>query len=543
MKQKILGILKRLISILLIPFAMIGTIVIWLGKKIVFLVKGQTHYGRVTRQFLVILGVSLIGLAYISPGVINQPIRGLNAIIQEDLGGLEQLDQLPGGVEITPILQSIAIPEIPESSFILGLDLQGGVRIVYDVDVENVSNVNIDAALDSLRQVVGMRVNTFGVSEPRIFIEEGDTTRLVVELAGIDNPEQAVEQIGQTPLLQFFKGRPAIDQERILNSNQEFFDQLQSGELDLSTMDEEDIPLENPFYEEEDLILEGSDVSRASVVFDPTTGAPQVSVIFDSEGRRTFAEFTRDNLGEQLFIVLDGEVISGPTINEEIPTGQALISGQFSIEESRTLVDSLNAGALPLPIIIASLQTVEASLGVSALEQSIQAAILGLALVAVYMLLMYRGFGFVALIALILYSIFVMTLIKLLGFTLTLAGITGFIVSIGLAVDGNILIFERIKEELKNQHTFEYSVKEGFRRAWISIRDSQVSTFISALILFYLASGIVQGFAVSLALGVIVSMFTAVTVTRMIIILLVTQNWLMKHRLGNWLLFMNDTNR
>lgn len=543
MKQKILGVLKRLVTIFLVPFAVIGAIIIWFGKRLMFLAKGQTRYGRVARQFGVVLFIGMVGLVFIAPGLINQPIRGLNAIIQEDLGNWEQLDQLPGDGVVQTFLQEVSIPQVPDSPFILGLDLQGGVRIVYDIDLSEVDSGSRDAALDSLRQVVSGRVNSFGVSEPRIFIEEGEVTRLVVELAGIDDPDQAVTQIGQTPRLQFFKGRPQAEQQRLISQNQEFFTQLQSGELDLADLEEGDISLENPYYQEEDLVLEGSDISRATVAFDPTTGAPQVSVVFDTEGRRTFAEFTRENVGETLFIVLDGEIVSGPVINEEIPTGQAVISGQFSTQEARTLVDSLNAGALPVPITIAALQTVEASLGITALEQSVRAAAFGLALVAVYMLVFYRGYGIVALIALAFYAIFVMSLVKLLGFTLTLAGITGFIVSIGLAVDGNILIFERIKEELTGGHTFDYAVKEGFKRAWISIRDSQVSTFISALILFYLASGVVQGFAVSLALGVIVSMFTAVTITRMIITLMVTQDWLMKRQWGNWLLFMKDTNR
>ncbi|MFB6225586.1 MAG: protein translocase subunit SecD, partial [Candidatus Paceibacteria bacterium] len=237
-------------------------------------------------------------------------------------------------------------------------------------------------------------------------------------------------------------------------------------------------------------------------------------------GQEAFSSYTKKNVGEQMYIVLDGQVVSAPRINEAIPGGQAVITGNFTTEEARNQVEQLNAGSLPLPIELAQQQTVKASLGEDALNQSLKAGLVGFALVVAFMLLMYRLPGAVAVVALALYVLFSLSLFKLFGITLSLAGIMGFIVSLGLAVDGNILIFERMKEELKRGHTLTGALDEGFRRAWRSIRDSQISTLISAIILFYATTGLVQGFAVTLAIGVVVSLFTSVAVSRVILLLI-----------------------
>ena len=509
---------KRVGKISMWPFAAVGKLVVWLAK-------GNTRYGKIVRQFALVLILVLAGAVYTFPDVVNRPVAGINAS-KEALASWERLPFRERGFD--QWLTSWTVPGLPEDEFSLGLDLQGGIRIVYDIDLAEVPTSEYEQAFDSLRQVVNNRINAFGVSEPRIYIESGDTNRLVVELAGIDNPEAAKQQIGQTPQLQFYLGRPQAETQELIQTLQE---QLESGNLE---------DFQNPYYEEDSPVIEGRNIESASVVTDPNTGEPQVSVRFDAEGREAFATVTRENTGEVLYIVLDGTIVSGPRINEEIPTGEAVISGDFTLEGAKQLVDSLNAGALPVPITPVNEQIVEPTLGQEALNQSVLAAVVGLIVVAALMIVWYRLFGVLAVVSLAMYAVLVLGLFKLLGITITLAGITGFVVSIGLAVDGNILIFERMKEELKNGREFEPAVKEGFKRAWISIRDSQASTFMTALILFYLASGVVQGFAVTLSIGVLISLFTSVSVTRLMLLILGYQEGFLCTKVGKWMTFSNN---
>lgn len=480
-----------------------------------FCIRGKTQRGNIIRQSIGVLILTLVSLSYIYPQPINQVISTVNI-------GFDKTSQwvnLPFKSRgFDQWLSQRDIPQLPNNTFILGLDLQGGVRVVYDIDTSSINDTERDQALESLQKVVTQRVDAFGVSEPRIYLEEGDTTRLVVELAGIKDPEQAIATIGQTPQLEFYQGRPPEETQKILES-------LQSGNFE---------NIENPYFKEP-AVLTGQNLDRAQVVFDQQTSQPQVGISFDEEGKKLFAEFTKNNIGETLYIVLDSQIVSAPRINQEIPNGQATISGDFTPESSKELVDYLNSGALPLPITIASQQTVGASLGTDSLYQSIRAGGFGLLFIAIFMIIFYRALGVVAVIALIVYSILVLALFNLLGFTLTIAGITGFIVSIGLAVDGNILIFERMKEELSAGRDFESSAKEGFKRAWESIRDSQISTLISAVILFYLASGVVQGFGITLTIGIVVSLFTAITVSKLLIVLLGYQTWLLNTKFGRFI--------
>jgi preprotein translocase subunit SecD len=494
--------------------------IIWLPFKIIFkfiwyCIKGKTKKGNIVRQSIGVILLSIIAFFYIYAKPANIAIDYFNNRIDQ-LSKWEQLPFKQRGFD--QWLNQREIPKLPDNTFILGLDLQGGVRVVYDVDLNAVSEADRSQALDSLQKVVTKRVDSFGVSEPRIYLEEGDTVRLVVELAGIENPEQAVKQIGQTPNLTFYQARPADETQQLL-------EQFQAGNFD---------NFQNPYFREP-AVLTGKNIKTAQVIFDPQTQQPQVAVSFDDEGKQRFADFTKNNIGEILYILLDGDVISAPRINQEIPNGQATISGDFTAASAKELVDGLNAGALPVPITIASQQTVEASLGIESLYQSIRAGAVGLLLVAIFMIIFYRALGLVAVLALFIYSILVLAIFNLFGFTLTIAGITGFIVSIGLAVDGNVLIFERMKEELKSGRDFEASTKEGFRRAWESIRDSQVTTLISALILFYLASGVVRGFGLTLGIGIVVSLFTAITVSRLFITLLGYQKWLLNTKFGRFI--------
>jgi|688.fasta_scaffold04549_2 preprotein translocase subunit SecD len=499
---------KNVLNIIWLPFSILLNF-IW------YCIKGKTKKGNIVRQSIGIVLLSITSLFYIYAKPANIAVDYLNSRI-EKLSNWEQLPFKQRGFD--QWLAQREVSKLPDNTFILGLDLQGGVRVVYDVDLSGVSESDKSQALDSLQKVVTKRVDSFGVSEPRIYLEEGDTVRLVVELAGIENPEEAVKQIGQTPNLTFYQARPAEETKQLL-------EQFKTGNFE---------KFQNPYFIEP-AVLTGKNIKTAEVVFDTQTQQPQVGVSFDDEGKKRFAEFTKNNIGEILYILLDGDIISAPRINQEIPNGQATISGDFTATSAKELVDGLNAGALPVPITITSQQTVEASLGIESLYQSIKAGAVGLLLVAIFMIVFYRALGVVAVFALAIYSILVLAIFNLFGFTLTIAGITGFIVSIGLAVDGNVLIFERMKEELKSGRDFDASTQEGFRRAWESIRDSQVTTLISALILFYLASGVVRGFGLTLVIGIVVSLFTAITVSRLFVTLLGYQKWLLGTKFGKFI--------
>lgn len=274
--------------------------------------------------------------------------------------------------------------------------------------------------------------------------------------------------------------------------------------------------------------LTGKQLKRADVVFDPTAGAPQVQLTFNSEGTKLFAELTKKNLNKVLGIYLDNQPISLPLVNTEITSGTAVITGDFALPEAKDLAKRLNAGALPVPITLVSQQNIGASLGRESIERSLVAGLIGLILVALFMIVYYRLPGVLSVVALIVYTLIVLAIFKLWPVTLTLAGIAGFILSIGMAVDANILVFERTKEELANGRPLLSAIDEGFRRAWLSIRDSNVSSLITCLILIWFGSSLIKGFAVTLAIGILVSMFSALTVTRTFLNLTVSK-WMAKH--------------
>jgi preprotein translocase subunit SecD len=378
--------------------------------------------------------------------------------------------------------------------FQYGLDLVGGTELVYRADTSETEDVA--GAMASLKEVIERRVNIFGVSEPLVQTESAGLItgnreeRLIVELPGVTDIEQAVRLIGQTPILEFRLAR--ADAQLIVEANPE------AGINDLFQ------PAE----------LTGRYLSKARVEFDPNTGAALVGIQFDREGAELFAQITRENQGEILAIILDGSIISAPVIASEIRDGQAQITGSFSPEEARTLVRDLNYGALPVPISLASSQTIGATLGEEALNTGVRAGVIGFAILSIFMILWYRLPGLVASIALVSYAIVSLTIFKLIPVTLTAAGLAGFILSIGMAVDANILIFERTREELLKGKNVSDALREGFARAWSSIRDSNISSIITAIILFWLGTSAVKGFALTLGVGVLVSMFTAVTVSR-----------------------------
>lgn len=260
--------------------------------------------------------------------------------------------------------------------------------------------------------------------------------------------------------------------------------------------------------------LSGKQLKRASVTFNQSTGEPEVNLEFNSEGAKLFGEITKRNIGKTIAIFLDGQIISNPTVNQEITGGTAVISGSFTLKDAKDLAKRLNAGALPVPITLVSQQTVGATLGADSVERSIFAGLLGIVVVIIFMIVFYRLPGVVASLALILYTLIVLAVFKIWPVTLTLAGIAGFILSIGIALDANILIFERTKEELRSGRPLEAAIEEGFKRAWMSIRDSNASSIITSIILIWFGSSLIKGFAITLLIGIMVSLFSAITVTR-----------------------------
>lgn len=390
-------------------------------------------------------------------------------------------------VGIITVLGVFFVYPAPWSDFIsswapwkLGLDLVGGSHLTYRIDTSAIESSSVSDTLAGLRDVIEKRVNTFGVREPQVALSQANGEHyLVVDLAGVSDVNEAIKQIGQTPFLDF----------RIVA-------QSASGT-------EEWIPTD----------LKGQYVKAARLSFDPTTGQPQVQLEFNGEGADIFAKLTEENVGKQIGIFIDNNLISAPVVNEKIPSGNAVINGQFTIDEAKALAQNINAGALPAPITLINQQTIGASLGARSLHSMIIAGIIGTLLVMLFMIVYYRWYGFLASIALFIYIVLSLVIFKTFV-TMTLAGIAGFLLSIGMAVDANVLIFERTKEELRRGLDVSSATREGFKRAWSAIRDSNVSTIITTLILFNVTSGFVKGLALTLLLGVLISMFTAITVTR-----------------------------
>ncbi|HEY4494105.1 MAG TPA: protein translocase subunit SecD [Candidatus Paceibacterota bacterium] len=385
--------------------------------------------------------------------------------------------------------------------FRLGLDLSGGSHLIYKADVSGVPAGQVGDSMEALRDVIERRVNLFGVAEPIVqvqkssFISGGDE-KLIVDLPGITDVEKATAMIGQTPLLEFKVERTS---------------EITPQEV---TVDAEGTATVNVGSLYESTELTGRYLKNATLDFDPNTREPRVNLNFDETGTKLFAQITKENINKTVAIFLDGSPISTPVVREEIPTGTAVISGGFTPAEAKLLVGRLNSGALPVPITLLSRQTIGATLGDSATHAGLKAAIIGFLAVALFLILWYRLPGLVATISLSIFVIIMLTLFKLIPVTLTAAGIAGFIISMGVAVDANVLIFERIKEELRHGKSVAESATLGFSRAWFSIRDSNISNAITALILFWFGTSIIQGFALTLLFGVMVSMFSAIVVTR-----------------------------
>lgn len=376
---------------------------------------------------------------------------------------------------------------------VLGLDLAGGSHLVFETDTSGLDEDRKLEAIQGVRDVIERRVNMFGVSEPNVQTSSFEgKDRVIVELPGINDPAQAVSLIGQTAKLSFVE---------LANPDDE------------SNSDDE-----APTFVPTD--LGGSDLKRADVVFDRTTGKPAVSITFTEEGAKKFESLTEKNVGKALPIFLDSEIISAPVVQEKISGGSAQITGDFSLDEAKTLVVQLNAGALPVSISLIEQRTVGATLGADSVAKSIRAGLVGLFMVLLFMILYYGKLGIFADLALIIFGILTLALYKIIPVVLTLPGIAGFLLTVGMAVDSNILIFERFKEE-KGKRPIHDALEVSFGRAWDSIRDANIATLVTAFILanpldwsFLHTSGPVRGFAITLALGVLLSMFTGIVVSR-----------------------------
>jgi len=382
--------------------------------------------------------------------------------------------------------------------FKLGLDLSGGTQLVYRAELTDIQSADVADSMAALRDTIERRVNLFGVAEPIVETETSSALagvseqRLVVELPGVTDTQKAIALIGQTPVLEFrlLKQGVAVPSDNSTSSINAAF---------------------------EPASITGKDLASAELQFQGATAGlsqPTVVLHFDSEGGAIFAKLTAENVGRQFGIFLDGTPISVPVIQESIPDGTAVISGSFTAQGAKELARNLNEGALPVPIELISTETVSGTLGSQAVQDGIMAGIFGVGAVMLFMLLWYRLPGLLASVALCMYIAVMLALFKVIPVTLTAAGIAAFILSIGMAVDANILIFERTKEELRSGKSASDAIHDGFARAWPSIRDSNISSMITAVILFWFGTSIIQGFALVFGLGVLVSMLTAISVSR-----------------------------
>ena len=394
-----------------------------------------------------------------------------------------------------------------------GLDLQGGLQVLLEADLPQEQDMSSDA-MAATRTIVDQRVNGLGVAEP--IVQSQGERRISVELPGIDNPDQAVALLKETGLLEFVDvGTYPLAPGTLVRTDMNSGDPSNIKEITANLAAGADIAIEDAIFP---TVMTGADLRTASVGRDTVTGGFVINFTLTDDGSTIFGNHTSDNIGSYLAIVLDGHVISSPVIRDAITSGSGTISGSFTSESANNLALQLRYGALPVPLKVVNSRTVGPTLGQDSVRLSMIAGAIGFATVAIFMLLYYRLPGFIAVLALVMYAAITFSLFKLIPVTLTLPAIAGFVLSVGVAVDANILIFERMKEELREGNTIVAALDTGFQRAWPSIRDSNVSTIITCVILFWFGNtfgaSIVKGFALTLSIGVAVSLFTAILATR-----------------------------
>jgi len=414
------------------------------------------------------------------------------------------------------------IPHLPEKPFKLGLDLQGGTHLIYKADLSKIEQAEQKSLMQGLRDVIERRVNFYGIQEPVIQVQEkAGEYRLIVELAGVKDPAEAIKMIGQTPYLEFREKRDEEETKLILKKKEEI-EKLKPEEV--QQVPDWQLAFEDPYFKP--TTLTGRYLKKAELGSDPVTKLPNLVLLqFNEEGAKIFEELTEKNIGKPLAIYLDGVIISAPVVQEKISGGKAQITGHFTLNEAKSLVQNLNAGALPVPITLISQQTVGPILGTISLKQSLKAGLIGFLAVIIFMIIFYRLPGMVASLSLLIYVCFTLAIFKIISVTLTLAGIGGFILSIGMAVDANVLIFSRMREELKSGKSLLLAIEDGFKRAWPSIRDGNLTTLLVALIFFSLGTSFVKGFALTLSLGIVVSMLTAIIITRIFLKCFLNTRW------------------
>ena len=435
------------------------------------------------------------------------------------------------GIDIANSKLVWRIPHLINVPFKLGLDVKGGVELEYQADLSSIPQDQRSSVMSGVRDLIERRINVYGVAEPLIQIS--GTDRLIVDLPGVQDVQQAISWIGQTPWLQFSEQRTQAETQKITDKIKEVQaavktaqDKKTDVQAAINAVPDYQLALQNPYFKDTDLT--GKYLKKATLTFNQTTGAPQVDLQFDDQGSKIFEDVTGRNVGKPLAIYLDGQSIIdtngdgkidnsdlyAPRVDEKISGGKAVITGITAVSEAKTLVARLNEGALPVPLgQPIRQQKIGPTLGAISLDQTVKAGIFGFLLVVIFMIFYYRLPGVLASLALTVYVILLLALFKLIGVTMSLAAIGGFILSVGIAVDANVLIFTRMKEEMEAGKTFIAGVEEGFSRAWPAIRDGHFTTFLVGLILFFFGSSFVKGFATTLDIGILLSLFSAVVVT------------------------------
>ncbi len=433
-----------------------------------------------SKSFIFVLLLSVFSLWLVLPaGKINLPGTKSGVLLKKENNTINVLNK------------EIKINQ----EFRLGLDLQGGSHLVFELGMNKIPKTQKEDAADASKNIIEKRVNFYGVGEPQIFLlKDGGRYKVSVDIPGNKNADEAVALIGKTAELNFREQKIKEIKQGTESAQVAYFEKTN---------------------------LSGKHLKKANLSYDQKNGKPVVELVFNKEGTGIFAELTKENLNKPLAIYLDDELLTSPVVQSVIKNGTAVISGEFTVEEAKNYKDSINAGALPTSIKLISQETVEATLGAENVRMSMVAGLVGLLCVAVFMVLVYKKEGLVAVFSLGLYALFSGAIYKFFGIVLTLSGIAGLVLSIGMAVDSNILIYERIKEEILKDQDREKAVRLGFLKALSAIKSANINTLLVCLILFNPLNydflpmfGSIRGFAVTLSIGVVLSLFTGVFITK-----------------------------